>query len=642
MSDEIPAKEVRKLALKLAVARDVFARAFDDSAAESGSSVTFKQIAAARRLNAPADENLRQGDQLDFAAAMLAANKEGWLVDFVFDRFSDLAERAAPEQTHQLQSIAKRKQRFEDARQIEAGTLAALRRCCRLVRHRPGAEAVEPEALGTGFLVGPHLVLTCFHVIAPLLDAEAKPRRNAGKLMAQFDYHMGSADFRAVAVAPADWLVAHHRNLAQGEAETQASLAGSLDYAVVRLDGRPGDARGYYDLSQVRTPPAVGHPVDVWQFPDGQPMKVVTNNRAAPPGRVAFAAEADDGATHPRIYYFANTLGGSSGGLVLGPDKRPVGLHDAGFDEKKAVGDERVNRAIPLHLVSAEALTPVSQALGNIPAKLGWHPRRALPLIGRQRLQDHIFDAQRGPGRIITVISQPDPDTRERKPRIGRSFTRLILESCLEPARHHVLVLPASRIDTDPFVTARRIVATIDPARAAALPGATGNTTLDADATGRLVEDTVAALAEAAPGKTVWLVIDDIDAHPIGTQWASSSYLMALYRRVAEDSPLRVVLTGLPRRLEGLNDLKDAILEETLDDQPSLPEITDWLDAHLANNIGSDEFTTRLSRLMSAIADEDLGRSSATVTLPAVHCQTEALAGLIERHARKAFNGARG
>ena len=96
---------------------------------------------------------------------------------------------------------------------------------------------------------------------------------------------------------------------------------------------------------------------------------------------------------------------------------------------------------------------------------------------------------------------------------------------------------------------------TIDPLLVASLPQPSGQTTLDADV-GVLVEATVRAMVGALPDKTLWLMIDDIDAHPIGTQWGSASFLIALYRRAALEPRLRVVLVGLPRELEGLADLE--------------------------------------------------------------------------------------
>lgn len=626
MTEGISNSQIGRIAQGLAVSRTVFAKAYDPSALGNGG-LDFKTIAELENQRTALAAG-RAKDQRDFAAAMRAANDAGWLVEFVFENFSDLATDSSTAAHPELQSIAHRTQRFQDARTITSGTLAAMRRCCQILSTRTTPDGMpEQTALGSGFLIGPHLVLTNHHVIAPLRnDPALRPA-------VRFDYHAGDQSvvrqriYQVPSGTDDSWLVDFADHL--DGATTAAELTDHLDYAILRLDGRPGDERGYYRLNNVPELPDFGTPVQVWQFPRGQPMKVVTNNRMPPADALGF--DPANGAAHTRIYYVANAEKGSSGGLVLRDNTEPVAIHDAGFSHG-APDDQKLNRGIPLRLIAARAGPKIDDELRRLAPMVGWHTRRQLPVLGRKELQERIFDAAFGDGRIIMVLTEPDG--QDRRAKIGRSYTREILEASLPANEHHVLVFEASQIDPDPFLTANRIVSSIAHASAADLPAPTGETTLDADATGVLVERTVSALKDAVPGKTLWLMIDDIDADPIGTQWGSSSYLIALYRRIVDEPRLRVVLTGLPRRLEGLEDLRvthpNALLEEELRAPPDHEDLRAWVAGHLTGQIGPEEFAPRLSSLLASVAMRDSGAGGPEAAAASLN-------DLLADHARDAF-----
>ncbi|KMK68468.1 serine protease [Puniceibacterium sp. IMCC21224] len=644
---EVSRTQIGRIASGLKVSRDVFARAYDDVAFAYGGD-EFKVVAqianAAKPLPAGADR-----DRRDFRAAMVAANESDWLADFIFEKFADLAAASHVAIRPELQSIAQRKQRFQDAAVISSGSLAAMRRGCMVLSRttlRDGT--IEDTPLGSGFLIGPHLILTNYHVVRSFLNPDGTPLKDGPQPAVAFDIHHGPrriVEPRSYRVMTdgIGWLLGKSMSLPEDQAESQAALLQHLDYAILRLDGRPGDARGWYDLARVPDLPDFDTPMQVWQFPRGQPMKSVTNNRARPPDALAFP-DAGGGQNHARVYYFANALDGSSGGLVLRDSMEPVALHDAGFHPEAPAG-ARVNRGVPLRRIADDALTMINQDIESMPRRVGWHVRRNLPILGRHQLQDMISRAALGPVRILTVLTRPDAQMR-RLSRIGRSYTREILESCLPPDRHHVVVIEASLIDPDPFLTASRIVSAIDPERVAGLPGASGETTLDADAAGLLLDRTVDALKEAAPGKVVWLMIDDIDAHEIGTQWPSSSFLVSLYLRVAREPRLRVVLVGLPKRLDALMGLGSAVLmEEDLQAAPAPADLRDWLEAHLTKGMPPDEFAPRLSVMLNSLAGHAAGNTvtpSAPTPTADGHGVIEALNELLSVHALGAFRSRRG
>jgi hypothetical protein len=284
-------------------------------------------------------------------------------------------------------------------------------------------------------------------------------------------------------------------------------------------------------------------------------------------------------------------------------------------------------------------MTRIVQELRETPSRVGWLREKSVPVFGRGDFQDAIFAARTGDVRIITVLTAPSAETRKRVPKVGRSFSKDILEAYLPSEENLIAVLNAGDIEPDPYETARNLVAAVDQTEAASLPLPSGETTLDADATGPLLERTIEALNRAARGRTLWLMIDDIDAHAIGTQWSSSSFLVAFYRRVAVETKLRVILAGLPKRLEGLADLgaeKQAF--EVLDAAPSTEFIDAWAETYLTAKTKADEFTNRIVSLLGGLAEEEIERSSADDRIEHVPCPTEAMSKLMASHGRAAFS----
>lgn len=656
---QISNTQLAKIARGLTVKRDVFAQAYDEIAWAQGAS-TFKVVSQmAERTSGPGEPAER--DARDYLEALKRARDDGWLVEFVFEKFPELAgpdsnspSNNPPEASvrAELHSIAHRQRRFQEGRRITARSLAALRRCCilRVVRKTASGDDDEDEAIGSGFLVGPNLVLTNYHVISGFLEPTGSPKETDDRLYVRFDYHAGASEM----VKPRDyelisgtrsWLLDSSSNVSDDQQETPSRFAENLDYAILILDGRPGDMRGYYSLARTPELPPLTTQVQLWQFPRGQTTSMAGGEFVSPPASIGFEGEIDG---HTRIYHTCNSLPGASGGLLLREDGEPIGLHDAGFPDN-APPDEQKNRAVPLRHIGRYASSRIDQEIANLPPKTGWHPRRLQPVLGRLKLQQHVFDAAYKQARIISVLTSPG----DRQPKLGRTYTRTILEACLPPDRHHFVTIEASLIDPNPFTTARRIASAIDADLVSRIPQETGETTMDADARVLLVERTVEILRSAAPGKIFWLIIDDIDADPIGTQWGSSSYLVALYRNIAQSDDLRVVLAGLPRRLEGLRDLYEesgVILEEELQVPPSKQDLKDWVSGHLIDGLHPDDFGPGLSTLLETIA----ARDASLAGTPGLHnsndgngmetdfqtdqlCPTEAMNRILSKHARRAF-----
>ena len=202
-----------------------------------------------------------------------------------------------------------------------------------------------PYQFGTGFLIGPDTILTNYHVIRDIAgrDGNADCVRDTKVI---FDY---AADFNAdvtpvrrVRLARRRWLTCF-ANYSDAEADGDFSVAPeeeALDFAVLRLDGRPGDdrvklidgetQRGWFDLRQAVPPPKPGTTVFIYHHSQGGPAKWSVGTCLASQWQT-------------RIRYDANSEDGSSGGLVVDQDLRWVGLHHAAPDGW--------NQGIPLVLI---------------------------------------------------------------------------------------------------------------------------------------------------------------------------------------------------------------------------------------------------------------------------------------------------
>jgi V8-like Glu-specific endopeptidase len=167
-----------------------------------------------------------------------------------------------------------------------------------------------PTSYGTGFLVGPDLVMTNHHVVADILGDKAQ----LGEVILRFDYR---SDARGLAVRPGvEYRLATDR-------EILSSPFAELDFALLPVDGSPGaEAIGGQSGAPERrwltpkiTPFEQGQPLFVVQHPKGEPMKV--------------AFDVVTGWTAERLHYRTNTEGGSSGSPCFNDRWELVALHHA-------------------------------------------------------------------------------------------------------------------------------------------------------------------------------------------------------------------------------------------------------------------------------------------------------------------------
>lgn len=206
-------------------------------------------------------------------------------------------------------------------------------------------EIPEGKAQGTGFLVGPNLLLTNQHVL--------KSQDVLSQAVIRFDYMQ---DLKGISPSTG-------RTFRFDPNFYFASPPGELDYALVKLDGEPlreiavgdevdslaplellrhGKHRGYLVIAPRFL--QKDDRVNIIQHPNGNPLKVVLTQNYV---------QRD--MTDTRVHYVADTLPGSSGSAVFNSLWEVVALHHAGgpYPPDKTLGEARfhVNEGIPMRAI---------------------------------------------------------------------------------------------------------------------------------------------------------------------------------------------------------------------------------------------------------------------------------------------------
>ncbi len=234
-----------------------------------------------------------------------------------------------------------------------------IRNCARVCR----IKVLQPARVtyGTGFLVGPDLVLTNHHVLADALIGRGPPT----EVTFAFDFH-SQADRSINHTAPyglaPDWRVADSPPSAAdfqfGPMALPEPSVEELDYALVRLNGSPGtdelengERRDWLHLLDEITAPDPGARLVIPQHPKGLPIKAAIGEIIA----------ANRNAT--RLTHRVNTMGGSSGSPCFTLDFGLVALHHAGSPDFTVMRNEAVpistviqhltSRGIDLDLLAA-------------------------------------------------------------------------------------------------------------------------------------------------------------------------------------------------------------------------------------------------------------------------------------------------
>jgi hypothetical protein len=212
------------------------------------------------------------------------------------------------------------------------------------IRH----DGEENPQLGTGFLVGPDLMLTNHHVV----DRIAQGKLERGAVVCRFDRlsTKGSAGGPSAGLAE-EWCIDKAPPApSDAQAGGREPSEEELDYALVRLDseigraplGANGNERGWLRIAGEPPPMlaqdilyVVQHPAETMDLEEGTQ-------------RIAAGVVLGFDARSLRVRYDANTTAGSSGSPAFTSDLHLAALHHGTEPLSDRRGQRTFNRGIPL------------------------------------------------------------------------------------------------------------------------------------------------------------------------------------------------------------------------------------------------------------------------------------------------------
>lgn len=210
---------------------------------------------------------------------------------------------------------------------------------------------------GTGFLIGPDWILTCYHVVEKYLSGGV----SSADVRVRFDYH-GAPDGNDpdeelpwVGIDAA-WQVPHAHHSLSDLNDGGPIAQDELDYAVLKLDrqvgyerGSNGDDRGWVEFPKEAVAPALRTPMLIVQHPE-------RDNRPPPqmPLQIAWGEYQGSPAEGLRLVYGTSTKPGSSGAPVFDRMLNPIGLHQNKGQLSNDPSIEVINnRGVPLSKIRA-------------------------------------------------------------------------------------------------------------------------------------------------------------------------------------------------------------------------------------------------------------------------------------------------
>lgn len=209
-----------------------------------------------------------------------------------------------------------------------------------------------PLGSGTGFLIGPDLVLTNYHVMEPVLRNDAR----AQDVICRFD-HIKKDDGPAIGntlecrLASPAWCVAQSpvsswdRRLAGDQPSPH-----ELDYCLIRLADRIGEARlggasdaavakrGWLALNPLQSAGQMNEQLFILSHPGGAVLKLSIGDHLGSIG------------ASNRIRYDVNTQKGSSGSPIFNARLEVIGMHNSGWKDaaELAADGRKANQGIPI------------------------------------------------------------------------------------------------------------------------------------------------------------------------------------------------------------------------------------------------------------------------------------------------------
>jgi hypothetical protein len=306
-----------------------------------------------RRFDRPLDEVTAPGPLRDrFEEVLDLAQREGWTAELLEasrvarpqrlelqELASDLG--AGPAGRSRLERTVRAEHGIRDFGVFQAGMDNVERRVCRI--------DVRNEPQGTGFLVGPDVVMTNYHVVEHAVDEGIA----GGLIQAVFGYKTMPDGRRvdagtAVHAADGSWLVGWSRSSPLDEQPYDPDNVPTddyLDFALVGLaspigrePAHPGEEhRGWYELTDAVPALAKGNYLLIAQHARGERLQFDDG----------FDAVLGLNKLGTRVQYTVNTEPGSSGSPCFDVAFNLVALHHSGDPNYSSVPTADYNEGIP-------------------------------------------------------------------------------------------------------------------------------------------------------------------------------------------------------------------------------------------------------------------------------------------------------
>jgi hypothetical protein len=222
---------------------------------------------------------------------------------------------------------------------------------CRITLPTP-----DGTAHGTGFLVGPGVVITNYHVIEPVISKQTRPE----DVTVLFDYKKLGGHVISTGVEyklAGDWLIdSSPMSPIDDEEEPKSGVPGldQLDYAVLQLDGTPGSLP--VGKGDATSPPRgwIPAPAAAYDFRPDTPLLIMQHPEALPL-KLALEMQGIIGLNEnaTRLKHRVNTETGSSGAPCFTSGWDLVALHHGGDPNFSAGHTAQYNQGIPFSAILA-------------------------------------------------------------------------------------------------------------------------------------------------------------------------------------------------------------------------------------------------------------------------------------------------